>query len=72
MHTSLIASSWAGSEVSRGGLREEAFLQDGIVQCLLSNEFLEAAILALEFLEALDLVQTKSSPLFTPAVVRLL
>ena len=66
MHALLPASSWTGSEVSRGD-----FLQDGIIQRLVSHELLEAAILTLEFLEALGLVGAKSPVVFSPTIVGL-
>ena len=67
IHAPQPASSWAGSEVSRGDL-----LENGIVQGLVSHELLEAAVLALEFLEALGLIEAKPPVLFPPAVIRLL
>ena len=67
MHALLPASSWTGSEVSRGD-----FLQDGIVQRLVGYELLEAAVLTLQFLESLGLVGAKSSVVLPSAVVRLL
>ena len=60
-------AAWLGLEVS---LR--CYLQNGYVQCLISNKFLELRVFLLEFSQLLGHVGTHTTVLLSPAIIGLL
>ena len=54
-------------ELSRGSLA-----QDGVVEGLVGDQFLELAVFTLKHAQALGLVRAQAAVLFAPAVVGLL
>ncbi len=55
-----------GSVVSRNG-----FLQDRVVQCLISNQFLQASVLTFELFQAFGLIGSHPAVFSSPLVIRL-
>jgi hypothetical protein len=66
-HDSRLGVAVLGLKVSRG-----SFLKDRYIQSLVSNQFLELAILLLQLLQPLSLIQTKTTVLLAPTIVSLL